>query len=74
MAKAQDPWDQAYKQALADIQRAHDSIEKLSDFADESVDQKICYASNTLRGSEALLREANALHRRGEAGARRGRS
>lgn len=60
-------WTERYTDAIAALAAAHSAIEALSDLTDDDdgdVDMKICFASNTLMGSAALLREADALARR----------
>lgn len=58
-------WEERHATATAALVAAHNAIEALSDLTDDGeVDMKICFASNTLMGSAALLREADALARR----------
>jgi len=59
-----DEWRARLQAATHAIRHAHDAIERLSEIAPCDVDMKVCFASNTTYGAEALLREADSLMRR----------
>jgi len=66
MTKAQRAgWDTQIKwvrELLTSTQKAIDELAQIT--PDMDADMKLCFAGNTLRGAEALLREADAIIRR----------
>jgi hypothetical protein len=56
-------WRERHKRAVKALTSAVEAMDFLSELATEDADMKICFASNTIQGSAALLREADALQR-----------
>ncbi len=57
-------WQRAYGQAVTDLSALRDRIDSLGDAgvsitSDDRADQLACYASNSIEGTLALLRELN---------------
>lgn len=62
-ARENREWRERHKRAVKALTSAVEAMDFLSQIATEEADMKICYAANTLHGSAALLREADALQR-----------
>jgi hypothetical protein len=62
-ARENREWRERHKRAVKALTSAVEAMDFLSELATEDADMKICFASNTIQGSAALLREADALQR-----------
>lgn len=61
-------WQVRLEAARLSLSVARKTIERLSDLAPHEADTFVCWAANTLRGSEALLREADEAFQKSGAG------
>jgi len=67
-------WNRQHAKVMRLLDQVREEIDSLSDLpeATEDVDMRVCFAANSIHGSEALLREADAAVKQSSRMANRG--